>query len=83
MKMIGRSDVLLSKCARFREGLFTDVQLQIGKSTLSAHRMVLAAYSDYFYSPLFSRGFIPYLQFVNFVLNSLNRLHMLNLFSFS
>ncbi len=56
MKMIGHSDVLLLKCAQFREeGLFTDVQLQIGKTTFSAHRMVLAAYSDYFYA-MFTNG---------------------------
>ncbi|KAL9966182.1 hypothetical protein ACROYT_G024220 [Oculina patagonica] len=54
--MIGHSDVLLSKCAQFREeGLFTDVQLQIGKTIFSAHRMVLAAYSDYFYA-MFTNG---------------------------
>ncbi|XP_078377478.1 kelch-like protein 12 isoform X2 [Oculina patagonica] len=56
MKMVGHSDVLLSKCAQFREeGLFTDVQLQIGKTIFSAHRMVLAAYSDYFYA-MFTNG---------------------------
>ena len=56
MKMIEHSNVLLLKCAQFREeGLFTDVQLKIGKAVFSAHRMVLAAYSSYFYA-MFTNG---------------------------
>ena len=56
MKMIDHSNVLLLKCAQFREeGLFTDVQLKLGKIFFSAHRMVLAAYSDYFYA-MFTNG---------------------------
>lgn len=56
MKMIQHSNVLLLKCAQFREeGLFTDVQLKIGKTVFSAHRMVLAAYSSYFYA-MFTNG---------------------------
>lgn len=56
MKMIQHSNILLLKCAQFREeGLFTDVQLKIGKTVFSAHRMVLAAYSSYFYA-MFTNG---------------------------
>ena len=56
MKMIDHSNVLLLKCAQFREeGLFTDVQLKVGKTVFSAHRMVLAAYSNYFYA-MFTNG---------------------------
>ena len=56
MKMIQHSNVLLLRCAQFREeGLFTDVQLKIGKTVFSAHRMVLAAYSSYFYA-MFTNG---------------------------
>ena len=54
--MFGHSSVLLLKCAEFREGgLLTDVQLKIGRATFSAHRVVLAAYSNYFY-PMFTNG---------------------------
>ena len=56
MKMTAHSNVLLSRCAQFREdGLFTDVQLKIGKTVFSAHRMVLAAYSSYFHA-MFTNG---------------------------
>ena len=51
MKMTGHSNVLLLKCAQFRkEAVFTDVQLKIGTTVFSAHRMVLAAYSSYFHA---------------------------------
>ena len=56
MKMIGHSNILLLKCAQFREeGLFTDVQLKVGEATFSAHRIVLAAYSNYFCA-MFTNG---------------------------
>ena len=56
MEMIGHSNVLLLKCAQFRkESVFTDVLLKIGETTFSAHRMVLAAYSNYFYA-MFTNG---------------------------
>ena len=56
MKMIAHSNVLLLKCAQFREEcLFTDVQLKIGKTVFSAHRIVLAAYSSYFHA-MFTNG---------------------------
>ena len=56
MKMTAHSNVLLSRCAQFREdGLFTDVQLKIGKTVFSAHCMVLAAYSSYFHA-MFTNG---------------------------
>ena len=54
--MIGHSNVLLLKSAQFREeGSFTDVQLKIGDTAFSAHRMVLAAYSNYFFA-MFTNG---------------------------
>ena len=56
MKMIAHSNVLLLKCAQFREECsFTDVQLKIGKTVFSAHRIVLAAYSSYFHA-MFTNG---------------------------
>lgn len=56
MKMMEHSNILLLKCAQFREqGLFTDVQLKIGKTVFSAHRVVLAAYSSYFHA-MFTNG---------------------------
>ena len=49
-------DILLSKCAQFREQEeFIDVRLQVGEKVFSAHRMVLAANSDYFYA-MFTNG---------------------------
>ena len=56
MKMTAYSNILLFKCAQFREEcLFTDVQLKIGTTVFSAHRMVLAAYSSYFHA-MFTSG---------------------------
>ena len=56
MEMIGHSNVLLLKTAQFREeGVFTDVQLKVGETIFSAHRVVLAAYSNYFYA-MFTTG---------------------------
>ena len=56
MKMTAHSNVLLLKCAQFQEEcLFTDVQLKIGETIFSAHRMVLAAFSSYFHA-MFTNG---------------------------
>ena len=50
------SEILLTKCAQFREeGQFVDVRLKVGKETFPAHRNVLASYSDYFYA-MFADG---------------------------
>ena len=47
--MATHSDILLSKCAQFREqGEFIDVHLKVGEDVFSAHRLLLAASSDYF-----------------------------------
>ena len=47
--MATHSDILLSKCAQFREqGEFIDVHLKVGEEVFSAHRLLLAASSDYF-----------------------------------
>ena len=44
-----QSKILLSKCAQFRdEGGFIDVRLKAGEDVFPAHRIVLAANSDYF-----------------------------------
>ena len=49
--MVVHSDILLSKCAQFREqGDFIDVRLKVGDYEFAAHRIVLAAYSDYFHA---------------------------------
>ena len=49
--MASHSDILLSKCAQFREqGEFIDVHLKVGEEAFSAHRIVLAASSDYFHA---------------------------------
>ena len=54
--MVGHSEILLSKCAQFREqGEFTDVGLKVGEEVFSAHRIVLAASSDYFHA-MFAHG---------------------------
>ena len=45
------SDILSSKCAQFREqGKFIDVHLKVSEEVFSAHRIVLAASSDYFHA---------------------------------
>ena len=47
---------LLSKCAQFRdEGQFIDVRLKVREDIVPAHRIVLAANSDYFYA-MFTDG---------------------------
>ena len=49
--MATHSDILLSKCAQFREqGEFIEVHLKVGEEVFSAHRIVLAASSDYFHA---------------------------------
>ena len=49
--MVAHSEVLLSKCAQFREqGEFIDVRLKVGEDEFAAHRIVLAANSDYFHA---------------------------------
>ncbi|XP_015779821.1 PREDICTED: kelch-like protein diablo [Acropora digitifera] len=54
--MVAHSEILLSKCAQFREqGEFIDVRLKVGEEEFVAHRMVLAANSDYFHA-MFAHG---------------------------
>ena len=53
--MVAHSEILLSKCALFREqGEFVDVRLKVGEDVFPAHRIVLAANSDYFHA-MFTR----------------------------
>ena len=48
--------ILLFKCAQFREqGKFIDVRLKVGEDLFPAHRIVLAANSDYFHA-MFAHG---------------------------
>ena len=55
-KMVAHSVDLLSKCAQFRnQGEFIDVRLKLGKDVFPAHRIVLAANSDYFHA-MFTDG---------------------------
>ena len=54
--MVAHSQIVLSKCAQFREqGEFIDVRLKVGKDEFAAHRIVLAANSDYFHA-MFAHG---------------------------
>ena len=54
--MVAHSEILLLKCAQFREqGEFIDVHLKVGEELFSAHRIVLAASSDYFHA-MFAHG---------------------------
>ncbi len=54
--MVAHSEILLSRCAQFRdEGEFIDVRLQVGEDVFPAHRIVLAANSDYFHA-MFTDG---------------------------
>ena len=54
--VINNSEILLSKCAQFREEeQFIDVRLKVGEDIFPAHRIVLAANSDYFYA-MFTDG---------------------------
>ena len=49
--MVAHSEILLSKCAQFRdEGQFIDVRLKVLEDIFPAHRIVLAANSDYFHA---------------------------------
>jgi len=54
--MVAHSEILLSKCAQFRdEGQFVDVRLKVREDIFPAHRIVLAANSDYFQA-MFTAG---------------------------
>ncbi|XP_020631906.1 kelch-like protein 17 [Orbicella faveolata] len=54
--MVAHSMILLSKCAQFRdEGQFIDVRLKVREDIFPAHRIVLAANSDYFHA-MFTDG---------------------------
>ncbi|XP_015769083.1 PREDICTED: kelch-like protein 17 [Acropora digitifera] len=54
--MVAHAEILLSKCAQFREhGEFIDVRLKVGGDEFAAHRIVLAANSDYFHA-MFAHG---------------------------
>ena len=54
--MVANSVDLLSKFAHFRgEGEFIDVRLKVGEDVFPAHRIVLAANSDYFHA-MFTDG---------------------------
>ena len=54
--MVAHSEVLLSKCAQFRdEGQFIDVRLKVREDIFPAHRIVLASNSDYFHA-MFTNG---------------------------
>ena len=54
--MVAHSEILLSKCAQFREqGEFIDVGLKVSEEVFSVHRIVLAASSDYFHA-MFAHG---------------------------
>ena len=54
--VVNNSEILLSKCAQFRdEEQFIDVRLKVGEDIFPAHRIVLAANSDYFYA-MFTDG---------------------------
>ena len=54
--MVAHSEILLLKCAQFKEqGEFIDVHLKVREEVFSAHRIVLAASSDYFHA-MFAHG---------------------------
>ena len=54
--MVAHSEILLTRCAQFREqGEFIDVSLKVGKEVFSAHRIVLAAISNYSHA-MFAHG---------------------------
>ena len=49
--MVAHSEILLSKCAQFRDqDEFIGIRLKMGEYIFPAHRIVLAANSDYFYT---------------------------------
>ena len=54
--MVAHSEILLSKCAQFRDqSQFIDVHLRVREDIFPAHRIVLAANSDYFHA-MFTDG---------------------------
>ena len=54
--MVAHSEILLSKCAQFRDkDQFIDVRLKVREDIFPAHRIVLAANSDYFHA-MFTHG---------------------------
>ena len=54
--MVAHSEILLFKCAQFRdEGQFINVRLKVREDIFPAHRIVLAANSDYFHA-MFTTG---------------------------
>ena len=54
--MVAHSEILLSKCAQFRDqSQFIDARLKVHEDIFAAHRIVLAAKSDYFYA-MFTDG---------------------------
>ena len=54
--MVAHSEILLSKCAQFREeGEFIDVRLKVDEDVFPAHRIIVAANSDYFHA-MFTNG---------------------------
>ena len=49
--MVAHSEILLFKCAQFRDqDQFIDVRLKVCEDIFPAHRIVLAANSDYFHA---------------------------------
>ena len=55
-KMVAHFEILLSKCAQFRDqSQFIDVHLKVHEDIFAAHRIVLAANSDYFHA-MFTDG---------------------------
>ena len=49
--MVAHSEILLSKCAQFRDqSQFIDVRFKVREDFFPAHRIVLAANSDYFHA---------------------------------
>ena len=54
--MVSHSEILLTKCTQFREqGEVIDVNLKVREEVFAAHRIVLAASSDYFHA-MFAHG---------------------------
>ena len=54
--MVAHSEILFSKCAQFRDqSQFIDVRLKVCEDIFPAHRIVLAANSDYFHA-MFTDG---------------------------
>ena len=54
--MVAHSEILLSKCAQFRDqSEFIDVRLKVCEDIFPAHRIILAANSDYFHA-MFTNG---------------------------